>query len=269
MKIKKKYVTAIAAATIIITAIIIHCYTLGMTNTEVERIPLNMAQVGDYLFIDENNNAYVVHKENFAAVDDTSKCVAVVFALETSYEDKKKGYKHGYAMALKNAGKDIPYGEPDTKAKLFRATEYFQDYREGRKDTRTLNKAGKHPAAEAAAKYNGGKHPRNSSEWFLPAIGQWYDIIVNLGKVRTRYNIESGSVSWQEKSTFITENINMSLEKAGKYAEPFNLSEETFQSSSEMNDGFAYVAYFTGNERAYLIGSNKDSGNTVRPIIAF
>ena len=72
-----------------------------------------MAQVGDYLFIDENNNAYVVHKENFAAVDDTSKCVAVVFALETSYEDKKKGYKHGYAMALKNAGKDIPYGEPD------------------------------------------------------------------------------------------------------------------------------------------------------------
>ena len=113
MKIKKKYVTAIAAATIIITAIIIHCYTLGMTNTEVERIPLNMAQVGDYLFIDENNNAYVVHKENFAAVDDTSKCVAVVFALETSYEDKKKGYKHGYAMALKNAGKDIPYGQPD------------------------------------------------------------------------------------------------------------------------------------------------------------
>ena len=104
---------------------------------------------------------------------------------------------------------------------------------------------------------------------FLPAIGQWYDIIVNLGKVRTRYNVESGSVSWQEKSTFITENINMSLEKAGKYAEPFNLSEETFQSSSEMNDGFAYVAYFTGNERAYLIGSNKDSGNTVRPIIAF
>ena len=93
MKIKKKYVTAIAAATIIITAIIIHCYTLGMTNTEVERIPLSMAQVGDYLFIDENNNAYVVHKENFAAVDDTSKCVAVVFALETSYEDKKKGYK--------------------------------------------------------------------------------------------------------------------------------------------------------------------------------
>ena len=93
MKIKKKYVPAIAAATIIITAIIIHCYTLGMTNTEVERIPLRMAQVGDYLFIDENNNAYVVHKENFAAVDDTSKCVAVVFALETSYEDKKKGYK--------------------------------------------------------------------------------------------------------------------------------------------------------------------------------
>ena len=32
---------------------------------------------------------------------------------------------------------------------------------------------------------------------------------------------------------------------------------------------FAYLAYLTGNERAYLIGSNKDSGNTVRPIIAF
>ena len=47
MKIKKKYVTAIAAATIIITAIIIHCYTLGMTNTEVERIPMRMAQGGD------------------------------------------------------------------------------------------------------------------------------------------------------------------------------------------------------------------------------
>ena len=159
MKIKKKYVTAIAAATIIITAIIIHCYTLGMTNTEVERIPLSMAQVGDYLFIDENNNAYVVHKENFAAVDDTSKCVAVVFALETSYEDKKKGYKHGYAMALKNAGKTFPTESPTQR----------QNFSEQRNISRTTAKGAKtHERSTRPVNIRPPKPLQNTTEENIP-----------------------------------------------------------------------------------------------------
>lgn len=257
---------AIALAALAATATIL--LAERNSNSRLERIPTGRAQVGDFLFVDNDNRAYVVHRHDFHLVDDTSKCIGIVFSTETSYADRKAGYTGGYAMALRNAGNDLQFGHASGSPRMRGVQRYFRDYREGLRDTRAMLD-GDSPAARAANGYNHGSHPANTSAWFLPSSGQWYDIITNLGKVRTKAVFESGTLSWAERSSYVAQNINVLLAKAGRYAEAFPTGEATFQSSTTMNDGFAFVAYFTGSGGIYLIGNNTDSRNSVRPIIAF
>lgn len=214
--------------------------------------------------------------------------VALVFSRTPSVTDRAAGYIHGYAMALKdaNGGEACPW-YPGVSAvtvtdDVSTATTY--DDIHVRKDGRsnTLKIAGStgysetsFPAAYYALNYS-VTPPSGTSGWYLPAIGQFYDIAVNLG------GMVRGSASWSAPVLCLN-NINDKLRLSGSgYYDDMKKSSSSFESPYA-----TYTTYWSSSEnnankiRYFLMSSStvafSSIGNNttwtskllVRPVIAF
>ena len=199
--------------------------------------------------------------------------VAIVFNTTTSAADKAKGFMHGYAMALKNASTSSTWGPINTTPTGAASTTLnITDY-DGLTYTGKINSS-TYPAAYAAATTfkSTVPNPNGTSGWYLPSIGQWYLICINLGGMSTSFTDyrTSGYLYWAGQSTACASALNIIMNKAGsgKY-DTFAATDQYYWCSSEYDVSSVYNARFTSSGYMHLYGNNKGDGYYVRAVLAF
>jgi hypothetical protein len=199
--------------------------------------------------------------------------IAIVFCITPSTADKAKNY-HGYALALKNASTSSTWGPTTTTPTGAASTTLnITDY-DGLTYTGMINNS-TYPAAYAAATTfkSTVPNPSGTSGWYLPSIGQWYQICVNLGGMSTSFTDyrTSGYLYWAGQSTACANAINTAMSEAGsgKYDEFSAAANQYYWSSSEYEAYGAYGALFNSGGYMSLGKSGKGGGYYVRPVIAF
>src|SRR5574344_229547 len=216
--------------------------------------------IGDYLFSDGMWGTLA---------DNPGKTpVAVIFSTTTSTADQAHGWKHGYAMALKNVSstkwKWGPLGTNPTGSWITTDDAAIAD-KDGLTYTPHINSS-TYPAGYAAAT----TAPSSTSGWYLPSIGQWFDIFVNLGRMNaTVYSTTGYDIYWFGQAATCVKNLNSYLTclTSGTFT-TFGTSDYYWSSSEYRITDNAYSAYFaSGNVR--LDYCNKTNNYLVRGVLAF
>ena len=228
--------------------------------------------------------------------------IGVVFSGTTSANDKARGWTHGYAIALTNAStntttKTCIWGPEATEnTNTFTDSygtytynwyngEYYSSFitdKDGYCETQTIKR--NHPstlqtsypafyyALNYAASGTTYAAPSGSSGWFLPSIGQWYDIFANLGGITSAsiHSSEPGYCYWNGVSSSAASSINSYLNKITAYNKSYsspdlfsnsrmpygdkagNHDGEYYWSSSEYDSTFVGHAIFIEDDNLYL-----------------
>jgi len=256
--------------------------------------------------------------------------IGVVFSKATSAHDRAMGWTHGYAMALTNASTNYTASTciwgPDTEENVYTFTDTYgtytyTSYGSEYYSTFTTNKDGycetqviksnhtstlqsSYPAFYYALNYSTYTAPSGSSGWYLPSIGQWYDIYTNLGGISTtptytkgqawcRWYSGDNSGDTNNYSSLCANSINLYLtaistyssNKGYNYGTPDSFSNsgmsygnnsgtyggEYYWSSSECSSTTAGNISFSSNGNLDLYDDGKNNGYyfRVRPVIAF
>lgn len=240
------------------------CEVATLTVATTERGELQPAQVGDFLYADGSWSTDL--KPNKTPV-------AIVFATSTSAVDQASGYTHGYAIALRDAGKTAwttEASENESGASISSDGDADLNDRDGLSHTATLlTNADIHPAAVMARDY--ANAPQGTSGWFLPATGQWIDALKALGNLddSTLERDTNGVPSWsQEASAQAIAAFNARLATAG--SGNFDALNQTYYwTSSERSVASAYYLYANANYFLSLQTYYKNSQFAIRPMIAF
>jgi uncharacterized protein (TIGR02145 family) len=258
------------------------------------------ATLGAYLYSDGTYGTSIL------APTATPHIIGIVFTsatYPTSNTDKANGWVHGYAIALKNA---VAYSS-GAKWSTNTSTSEFADYSiwasmvsdlDGYTKTNTIKTKysstllSSYPAFYSALGYGTSQIPSTTtyaapagsvtSGWYLPSIGQWYDICVNLGGMPTsptssgtgygRWYSGDKSGDSNNYSSICATNINTILNNLKSYGytvDLFSNSYEYYWSSSEYASSGAYSAYFYSNGSMYLDSYDKTYPFGVRPVVAF
>ena len=158
-------------------------------------------KIGDYYYSDGSFSTQL---------DQSKTCVGIVFSLETTAEEKKHGWTHGQIVALEDTGGEerCQWGP---RGSLL--TTHVGEWKDARKDkdgylySNTIYASGiKYEAFEEARKYSALLPSGKTSAWYLPSVGQWVDIIENLGQVSVlgeSYGCFNGDRNWRSKLAFL------------------------------------------------------------------
>jgi len=228
-------------------------------------------KVGYYLFSDDSWGSLA---DSFGSTP-----VAVIFSKSTSTTDKGNGWTRGYAMALKNAQTSVAWAGTGAMSNptgaTFSTTAALIADKDGYSHTYLINSS-LYPAAYAVAtSYKSVvTAPNKTSGWFLPSIGQWYDICVNLGKMSaTAYNDATSYFYWSGGASICANNLNTYLTPltSGTY-DTFSWSssvDNVYWCSSEFDSSSTNVANFVNNGNVGMGGNNKANVCKSRGVIAF
>ena len=199
--------------------------------------------------------------------------IGVFFSSRVSDAEKAAGFIHGYALALTDASTARPTWGPSNDAGLTKVTTlkgYYNDINSGYYGTFTKHydkNNSNYPAWKAANNYNVDVSKFTNSGWYLPSIGQWWDVAANLGKVdlTSMQTGISGSATLYSGSTATT-NVNNAITAApGGIALKNN---DDYWSASECYSQNAAVVRFRSKD-VHLDRPNKDKMNSVRAVLAF
>lgn len=229
--------------------------------------------------------------------------IGIIFSTTTSSKDQTKGWTNGYALALKNATTASAWGTSGTDtslANIQNSTSWtvLSNDKDGYTETQTIKSTyslSDYPAFNAALNYS-VTAPSNSSKWYLPSCGQWYDIFVNLGGMNTTPtafgNYSANQVSWlrwqmsddgssNDYGAIAATNINKHLSTLTDYGytvdkitnntQNCNDITASYWCSSEVDGNQAYDAHLY-NEAGVGDGNGmqiKSITHPVRPVIAF
>jgi len=236
-----------------------YTYTVQSSRTSIDNSTSYTLQVGDILYSDGGFS----HQSESLRSGKTP--VAIVFMATTNAnspvttaKDRKANanWKHGYAMALKNvhsSGSTVgtyKWANSNSDVSGIPNTSSVSSDMDGYSNTTYLNSSS-YPAGYAAKTTYASQAtaPSNSSGWFLPSTGQWYNISSNLG------------------STSATLNSKLSKVGSGNY-ESFG-SNDYYWSSSERSSSSAYDANFYSGGSMRLYDSGKSGTRRVRAVLAF
>ena len=239
---------------------------------------------GDYLL----NDGGIVPKTatNTSILGCLSRAVGVVTSVSPSEADKSAGYTHGYVMALQNASTSAKWSSTSSDEVLqnhnTQTYEQFTAYKDGRLKTDTIVSLGlakqtysttTYPTHYAAVNFSGTVPvPTGCSHWYLPSIGQMYDVAVNLcGQTAAPSNSLTGYCYWSGTSSAAATALSVYMTKVssnGGTATVFN-SGVAYWTSSEYNSSYAYNLSFSSDGNLYLGANLKDNTFYVRPFLAF
>jgi hypothetical protein len=144
-------------------------------------------KIGDFYY----NDGSFSHQKNT-----NKECVGIVFSLNTTAEEQAHGWTHGQIVALKDAnnGKSFctwgSYGEETNNPQIKASIDFpddsvyniiLEDKNGYSYSNSNYTKSSSFKAFHAARTYP--IKCSNFSGWYLPTVGQWGDIIQNLGNV--------------------------------------------------------------------------------------
>lgn len=235
-------------------------------------------------------------------------CIGIIFstdvdrigeAAKEALREKGVTTPHGLVMALTNASEGCRWGDytKDENGNDEQGEEPFQKYTDKAykmyqnidgyaethwiidtygSDNNTLQNT--YSAFYHASRYGTSDSsteryaaPDNTTGWFIPGIGQWWDILRNLGEVSGLDNKKEDTGTYvyiYDSASTAVSNMNKYLEKITG-ATQFNQS-NYFWSSSEYDSDLACDVYFYSSGGLYLYYDNKNlTYYRVRCVLAF
>ena len=249
-----------------------------------------IARIGDFYCTKNNGTTgYLIPKEADETTVQAAKVVGIVFQTDKSRIGAKEKEKlggedkvHGLVMALKDASTNQewePYGTDegltkcDTKAKNYNDLSGYGNCEHIRTNRGNFDN---YPAFMAAYDYNTTcPVPATTTGWYLPASGQWWDILQNLGGCltladkaqQTSTNSDNYNFYWGNQGN-VSAALNAWMKKIATDSKNNFRSGDWFWSSSEYSDGGAWN-WCVGSSGVYCEWHDKYYSRNVRPVLAF
>ena len=246
--------TKIIAWSVGIVAMIFICFQFFGTDGKDFLTDYNQLQIGDYYYSDGSFS----HE-----INDQKDCVGVVFSLETTKEEKARGWTHGYIIALSDAqnGTQLTWGPEGGSIAQYclkeeEALKDLDGYAHSIDHTRYSN----YEAFMAAINYPVMLPKGKTSGWYLPSLGQLKMCIENLSRVHWRDDVIF------DIDSVINEKINLVDED--RYNEN-PLIYPGLWSSTETNWIAAWLLNITPEWGSYQATNKTGHYGRVRPIAAF
>ena len=231
------------------------------------------------------------------APEEGKTVVGIVFQTDKSRIGAKEKEKlggedkaHGLVMALKNTATDIQWSQEEKNLEdvkdCWSKSEIYSDISGLHNYTKILDHANSiggieaYPAFEAVEKWNDMysineyRPPRNTTGWFIPSSGQWWDILQNLGGCPAmadkgqQTSSDSGDFRWLGQGD-VPAALNAWMNKIAADSKNDFTSGDRFWSSSELNQFRArnWNVYSSDLVRCGYV--YKEWHNAVRPVLAF
>ena len=259
------------------------------------------AAVGDFYMSDGT----LVGKDETLTPMQKDACIGIVYSTDASRigEAAKKALKakgvtpHGLVMALTNASEGYKWGEyskdensgggtgdpfKENTDQLQKQYSNIDGYGETRWIIDTYTNSGTTLRYTYSAFYYASRYgtadsntdqyatPSNTTGWFIPSMGQWWDILSNLGGIdlSTYRNKTDDSTSISGAAPIAVNNMNQYLEKING-AMKFS-TYTAFWSSSERNGyGACYVNFYSNGNLGLRNLNKSNSDGRVRCSFAF
>ncbi|MDY3790507.1 fimbrillin family protein [Bacteroides fluxus] len=280
-------------------------YTLAPALNDIGAYTLADAQVGDF-YCRNKNKGYLIPGDASLTKAQQDSCIGIVYSIDVSRIGKaatdflsgKSITPHGLVMALTNASDGCRWGneytdensggnvgEPfkentDQLQKQYKNVDGYgethwiiENYRSnGNTALQNTYAAFYHASRYGTADSSTEKYtaPTNTTGWFIPGMGQWWDILSNLGGIDlNNYKGDTGGyTSISGAANTAVANINKYLQKISG-ATPFSTG-TYFWSSSEYSGYRACYVDFGSRGNLYLsYGTKNYSRGRVRCSFAF
>lgn len=250
-----------------------------------------IARIGDFYCTKNNGTTgYLIPKEADETTVQAAKVVGIVFQTDKSRigaKEKEKlggeGNVHGLVMAVKNIATRQAWGLFGMDEGLTTCRTKADNYNDisgyGNCEHIRANRGSfaNYPAFKAAYDYNTTcPVPATTTGWYLPASGQWWDILQNLGgcpalaDVTQQTSPDTGEFLWKSQGD-VPAALNKWMENiAVGDKDTFN-NLVSFCSSSEHSKYHTWywiLNNFQGMVRC-IWASKFDGNDNVRPVLAF
>lgn len=224
------------------------------------------------------------------------RVIGIVFQTDPSRigtAEKSKlgeGNVHGLVMALKNTATDIQWSHEENNLEdvkdCWSKSEIYSDISGLHNYTKILDHANSiggieaYPAFEAVEKWNDMysineyRPPRNTTGWFIPSSGQWWDILQNLGGCPAmadkgqQTSSDSGDFRWLGQGD-VPAALNAWMNKIAADSKNDFTTGDRFWSSSELNQFRARNWNVYSSDYVCCDFVYKKWSNAVRPVLAF
>ena len=248
-----------------------------------------IARIGDFYCTKNNGTTgYLIPKEADETTVQAAKVVGIVFQTDKSRigaKEKEKlggeGNVHGLVMAVKNIATRQAWGLFGMDEGLTTCRTKADNYNDisgyGNCEHIRANRGSfaNYPAFKAADDYNTiCPVPSTTTGWYLPASGQWWDILQNLGgcpvlaDVTLQTSSDSGDFFWSGQGD-VPAALNAWMGKIATASKDIFNDRDWFWSSSEYLDTGvrAWAVYSDGYVNCNW--RNKGFSHGVRPVLAF
>lgn len=224
------------------------------------------------------------------------RVIGIVFQTDPSRigtAEKSKlgeGNVHGLVMALKNTATDIQWSHEENNLEdvkdCWSKSEIYSDISGLHNYTKILDHANSiggieaYPAFEAVEKWNDMysineyRPPRNTTGWFIPSSGQWWDILQNLGGCPAmadkgqQTSSDSGDFRWLGQGD-VPAALNAWMNKIAADSKNDFTTGDRFWSSSKLNQFRARNWNVYSSDYVCCDFVYKKWSNAVRPVLAF
>jgi hypothetical protein len=224
------------------------------------------------------------------------RVIGIVFQTDPSRigtAEKSKlgeGNVHGLVMALKNTATDIQWSHEENNLEdvkdCWSKSEIYSDISGLHNYTKILDHANSiggieaYPAFEAVEKWNDMysineyRPPRNTTGWFIPSSGQWWDILQNLGGCPAmadkgqQTSSDYGDFRWLGQGD-VPAALNAWMNKIAADSKNDFTTGDRFWSSSELNQFRARNWNVYSSDYVCCDYVYKKWSNAVRPVLAF
>ena len=274
----------------------------NVTPKQVQLFKADELKIGDYFYSDgtwsdgglrkryEDGSMGIADPK--PAPEEGKTVVGIVFQTNPSRigaKEKEKlgaGNVHGLVMSVKNAatkhgwgpGEDEGLKKCKTKADSYNDISGYGNCERIRSNRGNFDN---YPAFKAADDYNTTSPvPATTTGWYLPASGQWWDILQNLGgcpafaKQDEQTSSQDGYFDWYDQGNMLAALNAWMVHTADGNKDTFHDADHFWSSSESTGYGNAqeWIVYFSrgtpeGRVSCFRIG--KIYSNDVRPVLAF
>lgn len=275
------------------------CYTLEVHCKDVIGSIERALQPGDFVY--QHNGKIEIYPGDGAVdangrIPDYANAVGIIVTCDparmTDEECKKQGWTHAYVMGLTNVATSVKWSTIATDESVIPNTspliEGAENNMNGYEETEAMlterankNDWGNYPAFNHINTYrqsNAVPPALNNkrSPWFLPSVGQCYDVLSNLCGRSPKTFRNNNNYNWGDIG-YGTEMWNTINKQLGKVSKPFtNIAWNAFDiiSSSEQDDANAWaICWRSSSTQIFLQNMPKTRDEqwqqTVRPFFAF
>ncbi|WP_154655740.1 DUF4906 domain-containing protein [Xylanibacter oryzae] len=235
------------------------------------------AIVGNYLYSDGTSGTTFK----------SGQIVGVIYSKELTTEQYTNGYRHGKVLALKNANGGI-YSSWSNPATSINPSTWSTTLKTAYEDIAsgyvgTIDKSMANTSTNYAYYYcrnysDGTTKSFANSGWYLPSVGDWWDVAANLGVFTDaqKTTIKSSQINTTTLGAYMIQSLdgtyftslNTKLSVAGGNQITPGSSAYFFWSASESSSSNA-ISFFFDSSSVSLHNDGKAYNNYVRAVLAF